>query len=392
MAELIFWISVAALMYTFVGYPVVLLLIGRVIRSRPVLQYPASPEVTLIISAYNEEQVIEEKIKNSLALDYPRQSLEIVVVSDASTDLTDALVERYAFAGVVLKRMPIRRGKTAGINEAVPMARGDIIAFSDANVFYARDAIQKLVRNFSDPKVGCVTGNSCYIDVESSTSGQSENIYWGYERFLKMTESAIGSLVGADGAIFAIRKELFSPLESDDINDFVTPLQIVSRGYRSVFEPEALGYERTVSQLAQEFRRKVRIVSRSWHGLFRVKTLLNPRLYGWVSLQLISHKVLRWLTPALLGCLFLSSFFLPWNDGVREIVLGAQVLFYSLGGLGLFLDRAGVALLWVSFPAYFLAVNAAAAVGTISHILGKRVIIWEPERSIPAASSGKTGS
>jgi cellulose synthase/poly-beta-1,6-N-acetylglucosamine synthase-like glycosyltransferase len=389
-AELTFWASVLAVLYVFVGYPLILLLVRRLVQPRPILQQAVWPHVTLIISAYNEQQIIEEKIKNSLALDYPRRLLEVIVVSDASTDLTDNLVERYAAQGIVLKRMATRRGKTEGINESVPMARGDIIAFSDANVLYAKDAIQKIVRNFSDPKVGCVTGNSCYVGLESSTSGKSENIYWGYERFLKMSESAVGSLVGADGAIFAIRQELFSPLAPDDINDFVTPLQIVSRGYRNVFEPEALCYESTVSKLAQEFRRKVRIVSRSWHGLFRVKTLLNPRLYGWVSFQLISHKVLRWLTPGLLGCLFLSSFFLPWNDGSREIILGAQVLFYSLGAFGLFLDRAGVAVLWVSFPAYFLAVNAASAVGTISHMFGKKVIIWKPERSVPTASTSKT--
>jgi cellulose synthase/poly-beta-1,6-N-acetylglucosamine synthase-like glycosyltransferase len=382
MAEFLFWISVSALLYVFVGYPLLLLVLGKIAQRPGVLKTAIRPHVTLIISAYNEEEVIEEKIRNSLALDYPREKLEIIVVSDASTDGTDDIVRRYMAEGVVLKRMTVRRGKTAGLNETVPLARGEVIVFSDANVFYARDVIEKLVRNFGDPTVGCVTGNSCYLDSEASNAGKSENTYWGYERFLKIKESQIGSMVGSDGAIFAIRKDLAGPLGPDDINDFVTPLQIVSQGYRNVFEPEALCHEHTVSQLAQEFRRKVRIVSRSWHGLFRVKTLLNPWRYGWFSFQLVSHKLLRWLAPAFLSSIFLFSFVIGGDDGKREIALGAQIIFYSLGVLGVLLDRAMVGTRWLSFPAYFVVVNAASAVGTIRYMLGERVNTWEPERSV----------
>jgi cellulose synthase/poly-beta-1,6-N-acetylglucosamine synthase-like glycosyltransferase len=382
MAESLFWMSVLALLYVFVGYPLLLLVLEKITRRAPVRKRSIRPPVTLIISAYNEEEVIEEKIRNSLALDYPRELLEIIVVSDASTDETDGIVQRYAAQGILLHRMPVRKGKTAGINEAVPLARGEVIVFSDANVFYARDAIQKLVRNLADPTVGCVTGNSCYLDSQASNAGRNENIYWGYERFLKIKESQIGSIVGSDGAIFAVRKDLVSSLGPDDINDFVTPLQVVTQGYRNVFEPEALCYESTVSQLTQEFRRKVRIVSRSWHGLFRVKTLLNPWYYGLFSFQLISHKMLRWLAPAFLSCLFLLSFATAWDDKTREIVLSSQIIVYALGVFGLILDRGAVATRWLSFPAYFLIVNAAAAMGTLQYILGERINTWEPERSV----------
>jgi cellulose synthase/poly-beta-1,6-N-acetylglucosamine synthase-like glycosyltransferase len=389
MSEVLFWISGSALLYVFLGYPLFLLVLGKLTRRPPVLKDTTRMRVTLIISAYNEERVIEEKIRNSLALDYPREMLEIVVVSDASTDTTDDIVRRYATQGVVLQRMLVRKGKTAGLNEVVPIARGEIIVFSDANALYARDAVKKLVKNFGDPTVGCVTGNSCYRDPEASNAGKSENTYWGYERFLKMKESQIGSMVGSDGAIFAIRKDLASPLGPDDINDFVTPLQVVKRGYRNVFEPEALCYESVVTQIAQEFRRKVRIISRSWHGLFRVKELLNPRRYGLFSFQLVSHKVLRWLTPFFLSGLLLSSIFLAWDNGMREIIMWGQVVFYSVGAVALILDRAGMAPRWISFPGYFIAVNAASAVGTIRYLCGKKIIIWEPERSLPLSQQGK---
>jgi len=382
MAEILFWISVSALLYVFLGYPLLLLVLGKIAQRPPVLKGAIRPQVTLIISAYNEEEIIEEKIRNSLALDYPREMLEIIVVSDASTDGTDDIVRRYKAEGVILERMPVRKGKTAGLNKAIPVAKGDVIVFSDANVFYAPDVIQKLVRNFGDPSVGCVTGNSCYLDSQASNAGKSENTYWGYERFLKIKESQIGSIVGSDGAIFAVRMDLASPLRSDDINDFVMPLQVVSRGYRNVFEPEAMAYEKTVSQLAQEFRRKVRIVNRSWHGLFRVKALLNPCRYGLFAFQLVSHKVLRWLAPAFLSCVFLFSFVIAWDDGTGEVVLGGQIVFYSLGAFGLVLDRAAVAMRWLSFPAYFIMVNAASAMGTLQYMLGERINIWEPERSV----------
>jgi cellulose synthase/poly-beta-1,6-N-acetylglucosamine synthase-like glycosyltransferase len=382
MAEILFWISGSALLYVFVGYPLLLLALARIVKQPPVSKRFIRPYVTLIISAYNEEEVIEEKIRNTLALHYPREKLETIVVSDASTDRTDDIVQRYQGEGVVLHRMPVRKGKTAGLNEGVSFAKGEIIVFSDANAFYAPDVIQKLVRNFGDPTVGCVTGNSCYVDSEVSNAGKSENTYWGHERFLKIKESQIGSMVGSDGAIFAVRKGLVIPLEPEDINDFVMPLQVVSQGYRNVFEPEALCYEKAVSQLAQEFRRKVRIVSRSWHGLFRVKEVLNPWRYGLFSFQLVSHKMLRWLTPAFLSCVFLFSFVIAWDHGTGEVVVVGQIVFYSLGLFGLMLDRAAIAIRWLSFPAYFIIVNAASAMGTLQYMLGERINTWEPERSV----------
>jgi cellulose synthase/poly-beta-1,6-N-acetylglucosamine synthase-like glycosyltransferase len=378
--EVIFWLALGAMGYICAGYSLLLCILSRLVRRRPVPQMVSLPSVSLIVSAYNEEKIIGEKIDNCLSLNYPQDKLEIIVISDASTDQTDTIVHRYTGDGVVLKRMPARSGKTAGLNAVVPLAQGDIIVFSDANALYAPDAIQKLVRNFADPSVGCVTGDSRYIHLESSYVGSSENTYWDYERHLKMHESALGSMVGADGAIFAIRRQLYLPLRAEDINDFVIPLQIVRQGYRCVFEPEAVCYENAVVHFEEEFRRKVRVVNRSWNGLLRVKELLNPVRYGWFAIQLISHKLLRWLTPLFLGILLVSSLLLsPFHRVYAWFAIG-QAGFYAFACLGGVLERRHIHNCWLSFPYYFLLINIASIVGVYKYLRGEKINIWEPER------------
>jgi cellulose synthase/poly-beta-1,6-N-acetylglucosamine synthase-like glycosyltransferase len=378
--EAIFWFALGAMGYVCVGYSLLLFMLSNLVRRRPVPRTVPLPSVSLIVSAYNEEKIIGEKIDNCLSLNYPQDKLEIIVVSDASTDQTDMIIDRYTGDGVVLKRMPTRSGKTAGLNAAVPLAKGDIIVFSDANALYAPDAIQKLVRNFADPSIGCVTGDSRYIHLESSYVGSSENTYWDYERSLKMRESALGSMVGADGAIFAIRRHLYFPLRAEDINDFVIPLQIVSQGYRCIFEPEAVCYENAVVHFEEEFRRKVRVVNRSWNGLFRVKELLNPMRYGWFAIQLISHKLLRWLTPLFLGLLLVSSFLLSPLHWIYAGLAMGQAGFYALACLGGVLKRRHLHNRWLSFPYYFLLMNIASLVGVYKYLRGEKINIWEPER------------
>jgi cellulose synthase/poly-beta-1,6-N-acetylglucosamine synthase-like glycosyltransferase len=379
-AEVVFWVAVCTLSYVCIGYPLILILAGS-LHTQRMDAGAVLPRVSLIISAYNEEKVIGEKLQNSLALEYPRDRLEIVVVSDASSDRTDAIVEGYAPEGVRLQRMPTRGGKTAGLNAVVPIIQGEIIVFSDANAFYAPDAIQKLVRNFLDPSVGCVAGDSRYTKLEASYVGESENTYWSYERLLKVKESALGSMVGADGAIFAIRKHLYSPLKAEDINDFVLPLQIVAQGYRCIFEPEAICYENAVVHFAEEFRRKIRVVNRSWHGMFRVKELLNPFRYGWFSVQLISHKLLRWLIPVFLMSLLLSSVFLASKHWMYAGLAAGQLSFYALGMLGLALERWQIHSGWLAFPGYFFLMNVASVIGGLKYVRGERINIWEPERA-----------
>lgn len=367
--------------YVYVGYPIVLWMLTRW-RCRPVFQENISPSVTLLISAFNEVRVIGSKLENALALDYPCDRLEIVVVSDASTDGTDSIVESFAEAGVKLLRMQERQGKSAGLNAAMEQVRGEIIVFSDANISYERDVIRRLVRNFADSSVGCVTGNSCYAENCSSGAHVQENTYWQYEQTIRALESQLGSTVGGDGAIFAIRKDLYGPLPAEAINDLVVPLQIVARGYRAVFEPSAVGTEPSAGDFIGEFRRKRRIVNRSWRGVMSVSEVLNPLRFGLFAWQVWSHKLLRWLVLpfvvlAAIGCIVASPVGLIYQVGAWG--MGASLMIAGIGfkvhcGLGVFARFAQAIF-------YFYMVNLAAIVGIILAVTGRVETLWNPERA-----------
>ena len=340
--SIVFWSLLIILVYIYVGYPLLLIIKRSMGGEKFIQKREFLPKATLIISAYNEEKVIRQKIENSLSLDYPSDKLEIFIVSDASTDTTDQIVSEYEQNGIVLMRMEERRGKTAGLNHAVSLATGEIIIFSDANAYYDPDAIRHLVVNFSDPEVGCVTGASRYIQRQASFVGWCENLYWTYDSKLKILESQIGSMVGGDGAIYAIRKKLYTPLQPQDINDFVNPLQIIIKGFRGIFEPAAVCYENTVHLFEEEYRRKVRIVSRSLKGLMQVPSLLNPLQFGFYSIELISHKLLRWFTPAFVLGLGLSNIPLITEGGLYQVTGTVQVIFYLSAMVGFLLSRVGI--------------------------------------------------
>jgi cellulose synthase/poly-beta-1,6-N-acetylglucosamine synthase-like glycosyltransferase len=377
---MVIWIALAVVAYVYAGYPVALWVMARCCQ-RKIRKADITPFVSLIISAFNEGPSIRKKIENSLALDYPDGLLEVMVVSDASADETDSTVREYAGRGVKLVRMPVRGGKTVGLNAALPTARGDIIVFSDANIFYQKEAVRCLVRNFADPTVGCVTGDSRYVNQQESAASMQETNYWEYERTIRSLESTIGSTVGGDGAIFAIRKELYVPLEAEAINDLVTPLQIVSQGHRAVFEPEAVGFEASPGNFRAEFRRKRRIVNRSWRGVLSIPEVLNPFKSGLFAWEVWSHKVLRWLVlpfvlVVALGCLVSFSLGL----GYRLVALGfIASLVAAL--VGLFIPERWVWLARLAHGAlYFYTVNVAAVFGVVMAIAGRVEVVWTPER------------
>ena len=243
----LFWTFIALVAYVYVGYPLLLAAIRTLRGPRRIKQADTEPSVTLMISAFNEEDVITDKLRNCLELDYPRERLEVFVISDASDDCTDAIVAGFAGQGIELIRMGERGGKTLGLNEAVRRASGEIVVFSDANAMYRIDVLRMLVRNFADPVVGAVVGESTYVDPEVE-SERSEGLYWRYEVCLKRLESQIGSVVGGDGAIYAIRRQLYVPMSADALSDFVNPLQIVRGGHRCIYEPAARSYERAAEQ------------------------------------------------------------------------------------------------------------------------------------------------
>ena len=379
-AGVVVWGAALFVVYVYAGYPMLLWVITRFSRQL-VCRKEITPGVTLIISAYNEAAVIGSKLDNAQSLDYPADRLEILVVSDASTDATDSIVESFSERGVKLLRMPVRQGKTSGLNAAIQHARGEIVVFSDANILYEKDVIRQLVRNFADPAVGCATGNSCYAENFHSAAHVQENSYWQYEQTIRALESQLGSTVGGDGAIFAIRKHLYTRLPPNAINDLVIPLQIVTRGYRAVFEPQAIGYEPSAGSYVSEFRRKRRIVNRSWQGVRSVPSVLDPRVVGIFAWQVWSHKVLRWLMlPVILA------------GGFGCVVLFPSGVIYQIGavGFGISIALAGVGI--VAKPSlgrvtrlmhavfYFYMVNVAAFLGIIMAALGRVEVMWTPER------------
>lgn len=374
------WAAAFVVGYVYVGYPILIGLLGW-LMPKPVRQANIEPTVTLLISAFNEEHILGEKLKNALELDYPKGKMEILVISDASMDRTDQIVRSFSDQGVALLRMEERGGKTLGLNAAMKVAKSDIVIFSDANIMYRIDTIRRLVQNFADVSVGCATGDSQYVDDPHSAAHAQENSYWGYERFIRSMESMVASTVGGDGAIFAIRRELYQPLSPETINDLVIPLQIVVKGYRAVFEPTAIGREPSAGDFRKEFRRKRRIVNRSWRGVMSVPGVLNPFRVGMFAWQVWSHKVLRWLVlPFLLigflGCL--SAYELGtvyqigvWG-GIASILVATAGPFFpsSLGGVSKLIQTVF----------YFYLVNLAAILGVAKALGGRVDRIWAPER------------
>jgi cellulose synthase/poly-beta-1,6-N-acetylglucosamine synthase-like glycosyltransferase len=378
---LIFALCVALMLWVYIGYPLFLLLLSRLTKGEPVQLAPITPPVTLIISAYNEGEIIRAKIKNSLALDYPAELLEVIVVSDCSDDDTEAIAGEYANRGVRLLCLEKRSGKTAGLNVAVPKARGEIIIFSDANAMYHRMAVRHLVRNFADPTVGCVTGESRYeVDANAADSTASENLYWRYELALKKLETKTGSLVGGDGAIYAIRKALFRPMRPEDLSDFVNPLQIVAQGYRNVYEAEAFSFERGAESFEKEFGRKVRIINRAWRGLWRVRQVLNPFRFGFYTVQVLSHKLLRWLIPVFMAGAFGANFFVLNFGKLHQIVFAVQIAFYVLAFIGWLQSRRPAISRLFYVPYYFCLVNYASLLGIISNYRGQKFAVWNTVR------------
>jgi cellulose synthase/poly-beta-1,6-N-acetylglucosamine synthase-like glycosyltransferase len=369
-------LSVLVLVYVYLGYPTLLRLLVAVRGPRRVRKEPITPSVTLIISAYNEADVIEQKLQNALALDYPRELLEIVVISDASDDGTDAIVLGCAERNVRLVRQPERRGKTAGLNRALGAIASDVVVFSDANAMYQPDALKMLVRNFADSAVGCVTGEARYVTGTRAAADRGERVYWDYEIQIKRRETALGSMVGGDGAIYAIRRALWRDLPEDAINDFLNPLQVVAAGWRSVYEPDAICFEESAGAVHSEYKRRVRIVSRSWRAVFLEPSVLNPWRVGLFAWSVLSHKVLRWLS-GLFACVAAASAILlialvdhrrgmTWVGFVLAAILAMAIVPVGRRALGLVV--------------YFTAINVASLVGVAKGSLGRVSGVWTTPR------------
>lgn len=372
--------SVGVVILITLGYPALLVLCWP-LEGRRRQTDSAERQVSLIISAFNEERVIARKIENSLALDYPRDRLEIIVASDGSTDRTDEIACSFADRGVILLRFP-RTGKTGVQNEVARIANGEVLVFSDANAVYQPDAIRKLVRNFADPEVACVSGQLVY-SVDGHGAGASERSYWDYEKFLKQRESALSSVIGANGSIYAVRRSDYIPIDKDLISDFVEPLALVHRGKRVVYDPEAISIEAASTSYGVEFRRKVRILTRSIQGLLQMRALLNPLRYGIFSFQLLMHKFLRFLTPLFLitGFVSLAALAAIGRYQVPFLTVLAATVAAMLVGRGVARVESNSLARACHLVYYYLMVNCALVLAWANILRGRRMTLWAPERS-----------
>ena len=332
----------------------------------------------MIISAFNEAHVIEAKVMNTLALDYPTDQLEVIVVSDCSDDATDHIVESIDDHRVKLLRLTQRSGKSLGLNAAVAQANGEILVFTDANAMFEKEALRQMAMHFQEAQVGVVTGAQLYAS-SADEAPTEEGLYWRYDSAIKSNESNAGSLIGGDGAIMALRKQLFFELAADDLSDFLLPLRICMEGHRNIYEPNARCFEEPADSYNKEFRRKVRIVNRAWRATLKAGGALNVFRYGWFSICLWSHKVLRWWAGAFMLLTIVTNILL-WSEALfYQIALIGQMVFYSLALVGLIArDRQLPSLIGVPF--YFCSVNYAAILGIFQHYTGERYATWSTPR------------
>jgi cellulose synthase/poly-beta-1,6-N-acetylglucosamine synthase-like glycosyltransferase len=374
---LVFWICAAGVIYAYVGYPIVIWCLARWFGRKAThsnLNEADLPAISLLIAAYNEEHVIEQRIRNALALDYPADKLEIVIASDGSTDTTADIARRLAHRGIRRMDNPCRRGKVSFLNSAFPELKGEIILLSDANTDYDRMAARNIVRGFEDPRVGAVCGRLVLKDPE--TGQNADSLYWKYETFLKKCEGRLRALLGANGGIYAIRRRLFEPIPSDTIvDDFVIPLQAKLRtGCAIVYDCQAVAFEETPATVESEFHRRSRIGAGGFQSIALLWRLLDPR-QGWIAFTFFSHKILRWLCPFfMLGLMVTNS--LLWQEPFYRLALLAQGMFYLVSVSIAFVPGKYRTLKPLRITTMFAGMNAALLVGFWRWMRGSQKGAW----------------
>lgn len=378
-AQIMFWGAAIALFYVYAGYPALLCVIAVLRRQRkPEPGY--TPNISILIAACNEEANIRQKLEQTFQLDYPSDKMEVLVLSDGSQDRTDQIVTGFSDPRVRLVRIPERRGKTNAQNEGVKQAQGEILIFSDATTIYHPQALRYLATNYQDPAVGAVSGRYQYFDRnENSPTGLGTIAFWNYENIIKTRQSRISTLTGCCGCIYSVRKSAYTALAPDVISDLVQPLWVIQNGYRVLFEDRALAYEQTTESTSEEFAMRVRVITRGMRGLLSVPELLKPWKYPWIALQLFSHKVLRWMVPLFLLLLLAGNVALM-NQPYFRTLLVLQFGFYALAALQTLVP---IHRRWkpLGIPLYFCTLNAAAMLGAIDLLRGKKHVIWQPVRN-----------
>lgn len=378
-AIFVFWICFALLVYVYAGYPALLALLAAFFRRKKV-EPGYLPSISFLIAAYNEEASIAKKIEQTLALDYPADKLEVLVLSDGSTDRTDEIVKSFKDPRVRLLRMEPRRGKTNAQNRGTRESRGEILVFSDATTVYHPKALRYLAANYEDPCVGAVSGRYQYFDPEgASPTGLGTIAFWNYENFIKMLQSRINTLSGCCGCIYSVRKSAYTDLADELSSDLVQPLWVIQKGYRVAFEDRALAYEETTKSVGSEFAMRVRVVTGGMWGVLSVPDILKPWKFGWVAFQLLSHKVLRWLVPFFLIPLFASSAALAGQPLYRyAFVLQGLFYLWALISMVVPVQRR---LKVLGIPLYYCILNVAALCSVVELFRGNKYVTWETVRT-----------
>ncbi|MFV0387757.1 MAG: glycosyltransferase family 2 protein [Pyrinomonadaceae bacterium] len=379
--------SIIFLAYTYAGYPLFVYLYGKFFP-KTIKRKEFVPLVTILITAYNEEGSIAEKIENTLELDYPKEKLEILVASDGSDDNTDEIVRGFASRGVKLFHQTGRKGKTHTQNNAVELATGEIIIFSDATTTYSKDVVQKLIPAFADDAVGCVAGRLIYRADGDSSVGKGAATYWEYETLIKQAESNACSLIGVSGCMYAVRKGAYIRLYDEACSDFIICTELYRNGFRSVFEPSAVCYEITNNHSKNEFQMRVRVIVQTFTDLFNNADMLNPLKSGFYSVELISHKLFRYMVPFALILFCFANLILIGTSEFFLVTILLQVVFYFMALVGWVLERAGIHISLLSLPFYFVIGALASILGFFKFLTGARYASWEPIRE----SSSKTES
>ncbi|HVP07685.1 MAG TPA: glycosyltransferase family 2 protein [Candidatus Acidoferrum sp.] len=371
--QVLFWISIAVILWAYVGYFLATWLMSR-IYPKPVHKENWFPQVSLIITAYNEASRIGKKIGNSLDLEYPRDKLEIIVVSDASTDATESIVKTFADQGVKLLAIPVRHGKHYAQGRGIQAAVSDIVVLTDATTYLEKDALSKIIRSYADPTVGCVSGEDRVDSPDGDVVG--EGAYVKYEMKLRSFENLAGSLVGASGCFFSVRKSLCSAWIDDMSSDFYIPIVARMNGLRAVVDHEAIGNYRVVSDHSKEFGRKVRTVVHGLEVLFRFRRIMNPFKYGGYAIQMISHKLCRWLVPFAMIIALVTNALLAAHCTFFQVILAVQVIMYLLALAAYIippLQKSGP----FKIPLFFVLVNLSVLVAWYKYLTGYKYVVWD---------------
>lgn len=390
--SLLFWILLALLVYAYAGYAVILfgiVKLKRLFQKKKKLSPPVDyePTVCLFVTAYNEKDFVRQKVENSLSLDYPKNKIQFLWVTDGSDDGTPDLLK--AWPEIEVHHLSERRGKMHAMNRGVKFVKSEIIVFSDTNTILGNRSIREIVACFADEKVGCVAGEKRIIEKQSdAAAGAGEGIYWKYESWVKKLDAELNSAVGAVGELFAIRTWLFQEVEPDTLlDDFIISLRIAAKGYRIAYSPEAYAEEAASLNLAEEQKRKVRIAAGGVQSVLRLKNLLNPFKYGVLSWQYFSHKVLRWtLAPLSLFLILVLNILIVWQTqswlqpSFYTLFLYLQLFLYLLALVGWYFENKKLHFKILFVPYYFVFVNLNAIRGMIRYFKGKQSVTWEKSK------------